>query len=280
MKFIKSIYKVFKKTPSPPKKRHLLIFGREIEEQGGFFFDHVLPWADEMIPNSNITISDLIFLWVINRFGQDFQSYPTHLSRNYGIVSPAKQVQRLISLGLVDDGFIVTKFGNETIEKYHNYIELHKNGWTTTEEKKYNYESHKLFAKEHAEWLLEIGEVEKANQQLTALMVSDKRDECFQIFQKGEELGKNKMYKESNRLLLPLLKNDSVDFYAPLYERIAKNYRGLKEYQNEIDICQKFLNDIQPLYGGDMWLDVFTKRIAFAMNKAKKNHSSSEWFKF
>lgn len=270
MTFIDSVYNFFKKTPPPPpQKRPLLIFGRELDDWDGGIFDNVLPWADEKISGSTLTISDLIFLWVISRFGQDFHSYPTHLSRNYGITSPLERVQNLIAIGLVNNDFVVTNLGSETINKNRKYIELHKNGWTTNEEKKYNYESHKLFMKEHAEWLLEIGEEKKSNQELTELENTNKRDGCFLVFQRGEELGKAKKYKESNSILLPLLENDSVYFYAPLYERIAKNYRGLKEYQNEIDICQQFLSDIQPIYGGNMWVDVFSKRIDYSIKKIK-----------
>lgn len=269
MSFIKSIHNFFKKTPSPPQKRPLLIFGREVKNWDGFLFDNVLPWADEKIPNSALTISDLIFLWVISRFCQDFNSYPTHLSRNYGITSPLERVQKLMELGLVDDGFFITELGSKAINKHRKYIELHKKGWTSIEEKEYNYNSHKLFMKEHAEWLLEIGETEKGINELRTLERNDKRDECFLIFQKGEKLGKNKEYKKSNELLIPLLENENVDFYAPLYERIAKNFRGLKEYQNEIDICQRFLSDIQPHYGEDMWIDVFLKRINFAIKYTK-----------
>ena len=271
MNFIKSIDNFFRKTtPTLPTQKPFLIFGREIKNWDGFLFDNVLPWANEIITGSNLTISDLIFLWVIKRFGQDFKSYPSHLSRNYGITSPFNQVKKLIDLGLVDENFMVTKLGNETIDKNRKYIELHKNGWTTTEEKKYNYENHKLFIKEHAEWLSQIGEVEKATQRLTELENINKRDKYFKVFQKGEKLGKLKRFEESNSILLPLLKNDFVDFHAPLFERIAKNYRGLKDYQNEIKICETFLSDKQPLYGGDMWVDVFTKRINYAINKIKK----------
>ncbi|MCV6815252.1 hypothetical protein [Streptococcus uberis] len=269
MTFINSIYNFFKKTPPPPQKRPLLIFGRQLDNLDGFLFDNVLPWANDTIPNTELSISDLIFLWVISRFGQDFHSYPTHLSRNYGVTKPMEQVQKLINLGLVDRGFMITELGIKTINKNRKYIELHKNGWTTPEEKKYNKESDKLFTKKYAEWLLEIGLTEDGNRALANLENANKRDESFQIFQKGEMLGKSKNYMESNLILLPLLENDSVDFYAPLYERIAKNYRGLKEYQNEIDICQKFLNDIQPLYGEDMWIDIFAKRINFAISHIK-----------
>lgn len=270
MSFIQSIYNLFKKTPpTPPQKRPLLIFGRQLNDWDGFLFDNVLPFANETIPNTKLKISDLIFLWVISRFGQDFHSYPTHLSKNYGITKPLEQVQSLINLGLVDNDFAVTELGRKTIDKNREYIELHKSGWTTPEEKKYNKESNRLFMEKHAEWLLEIGLTDEGNKILTVLEKDDKRDECFQTFQKGEMLGKSKNYKKSNLILLPLLESDYVDFYAPLYERIAKNYRGLKEYQNEIDICQKFLTDIQPLYGGDMWIDVFLKRINFAIKHTK-----------
>lgn len=270
MSLIRSIYNLFKNTPPPPpQKRPLLIFGRQLYDWDGFLFDNVLPWASDTIPNTEINISDLIFLWVISRLGQDFHSYPTHLARNYGITKPLEQVQKLINLGLVDNGFTITELGIECIDKNYKFIELHKNGWTTPEEKKYNKESDKLFTKKYAEWLLEIGLTDEGNKVLTNLEFENKRNECFEIFHKGEMLGKSKNYKESNLILLPLLENDFVDFYAPLYERIAKNYRGLKEYQNEIDICQKFLNDLQPLYGTDMWVDVFTNRIKFATSHIK-----------
>lgn len=270
MSFTQSIYNFFKKTPpSPPQKRPFLIFGRQLDDWDGFLFDNVLPWANDTIPDTELSISDLIFLWVISRFGQDFHSYPTHLSRNYGVTKPLEQVQKLINLGLVDRNFIVTELGLKAISKNRKYIDLHKNGWTTPEEKKYNKESDKQFTKKYVEWLLEIGLSENGNKVLANLENANKRDEVFQIFQKGETLGKSKNYIESNLILLPLLENDSVDFYVSLYERIAKNYRGLKEYQNEIDICQKFLNEIQPLYGGDMWIEDFTKRINFATNHIK-----------
>ena len=123
--------------------------------------------------------------------------------------------------------------------------------------------------KEYSEWLVQTGEYDQGILIKNNLEINKKRDECYQIFQKGEELSKKKKYDDSNKLLLPLLENNYVDFYAPLYERIAKNYRGLKDYKKELDICQTFLKNIQPIYGGDMWINVFTKRIEFANNKMK-----------
>ncbi|WP_270615500.1 hypothetical protein [Streptococcus koreensis] len=271
MSIIKNIHNFFLKKSSPPfpHQRPYLIFGKELKETDTPLFDAVLPWAYEIIPGSKLTISDLIFLWVISRFGSDFNSYPTHLSRNYGITSPIDSVKKLINLQLVNEDFIVTKLGNDTINKHRNYIELHKNGWTTKEEKQYNRESHNQFLKEYSEWLIQTGEHDQGILIKNNLEISKKRDECYQIFIKGEELSKKKKYDDSNKLLLPLLENKYVDFYAPLYERIAKNYRGLKDYKKELDICQAFLKKIQPIYGGDMWINVFTKRIEYANNKMK-----------
>ena len=100
MGIIKNIHNFFlKKTSSPfPHQQPYLIFGKELKEMDSPLFDDVLPWAGELIPGTKLTISDLIFLWVISRFGSDFNSYPIHLSRNYGITSPIDSVKKLINL--------------------------------------------------------------------------------------------------------------------------------------------------------------------------------------
>lgn len=258
--------KLSKEVSSPPTKKGTNINGEYAE---GFIYDDVYDWANDPIDGTNLFISDLIFLWVIDRLGSDFKKYPIHLSRNYDIKKPEIRVKKLIELSLVTTSFETTDLGKNTINQHRKIIELHKKGWISEEDRKKNLENYRLWKSELAKYYDKIGELEKSAK-LKQEILEDKREGEFrEIFLVGENLSKERKYRESNNLLLPLSENEQLKMTAPLFERIAKNYRGLKEFEKEVEICERFLKEKQPFYGGDMWKDVFYKRIEYARKKLK-----------
>lgn len=260
------IKKLTNKTSMPPARKPYIINGKAYNR---LIYDDVYEWADEPIDATNLVISDLIFLWVIDRLGNNFDKYPIHLSRNYGVKNPELRIGKLIKLSLATSNYTVTELGKKTIAQNRHIIELHKKGWVSDENSKQNLENHRLWKNEYAEYLEKIGDAEAAKELRQRISAEDKAKELNNIFNAGEKLSKEKKYQESNSLLLPLSENDEFLWSAPLFERIAINYRGLREYEKEIEICERFLKDQQPLYGGVMWKDVFYKRIEFARKKLK-----------
>ncbi|MFA9492460.1 hypothetical protein [Streptococcus sp. E17BB] len=272
MPLLSSLKKLFSKTstiPEPPTRDQIKIYGKEIDDPD--FYEHVYPWAKQQIAEPNIVISDLILLWVIKRLGLFTEKYPVHLSRNYGVTDYGVATLRLINLGLLEQDGLLTPKGKELINNNQHYIKLHKSGWVTDEDKAANRASYEAFRTKHADYLDQIGLKDSAKELREQIAFDKLRDEGWKLFEKGERLSKQKQYQQSNELLLPLIGQKGVDFTAPLYERIAINYRGLKDYQAEIAICENFLKYEQPKYGGDMWIDTFKKRIAFSGKKLIQN---------
>ncbi|HEM4137303.1 TPA: hypothetical protein U1W51_000867 [Streptococcus suis] len=255
-----------KAVPQPPMKKPYRVNGRYYPN---FSYDDVYEWANDPVPGTEILISDLIFLWVVDRLGGDVKKYPIHLSRNYGVDRPDLRITKLIKVSLATANYTVTELGKDTIAQNRHIIELHKKGWVSDEDSKQNLENDRLWQNEYAEYLKKIGDTDGAKELRQRMSVDDKAKELNNIFNAGEKLSKEKKYQESNSLLLPLSENDEFLGSALLFERIAINYRGLREYEKEIEICERFLKDKQPLYGGVMWKDVFYKRIEFARKKLK-----------
>lgn len=260
------IKKLTNKTSMPPTQKPYIINGKAYNR---LIYDDVYEWADEPIDGTNLVISDLIFLWVIDRLGNNFDKYPIHLSRNYGVKSPELRIGKLIELSLATSNYTVTELGKKTIDQNKNIIELHKKGWVSEEDADHNLENHKSWKVEYIKYLEKIGDFDNANQVKQTMLAEEKQRKLDKIFSDGERLSKEKKYSESNLLLIPLSNNTNFNATAPLFERIAKNYRGLKEYDKEIEICTKFLKEKQHQYGGDMWKDVFNKRIDYARKKLK-----------
>ncbi|HEM4065864.1 TPA: hypothetical protein U1W09_000388 [Streptococcus suis] len=261
-----SLFKKSKPVPEPPMKKPYRINGRDYTK---FIYDDIYDWANDPVPGTEILISDLVFLWVVDRLGGDVKKYPIHLSRNYGVDRPEVRIIKLIELSLATANYTITELGKDIIAQNRHIIELHKKGWVSDEDSKQNLENHRLWENEYAEYLEKIGDAEGAKELRQRISAEDKAKELNNIFNTGEKLSKEKKYQESNSLLLPLSENDEFLWSAPLFERIAINYRGLREYKKEIEICERFLKDKQPLYGGDMWKDVFNKRIDYARKKLK-----------
>lgn len=72
-----------------------------------------------------------------------------------------------------------------------------------------------------------------------------------------------------------LLENPSFHMSAPVFERLAITYRKQHDYTSEVDSINAFLNDYQPLYGGEMWKDVFIPRLRKTKNLLNKSEKSN-----
>ena len=123
----------------------------------------------------------------------------------------------------------------------------------------------------HNAFLRSVGLDDMASRNESNMRKDERRQMLWTQFELAEQLSKAGDFKESNELCLGI--KDSADFSAPLYKRMAINYRKLKEYNNEIKIINEFLSEKQKEYGGRMWIDEFSTRLKRAKelkNQAKK----------
>lgn len=90
---------------------------------------------------------------------------------------------------------------------------------------------------------------------------NQQQNHLIQKMMKAEELSKTGDIQESLVLLSELRSQGNFDQPSRLYERLAINYRKIKNYDKEIEVIQEFLNMHQPKYGEKMWKDSFEKRL-------------------
>lgn len=86
-------------------------------------------------------------------------------------------------------------------------------------------------------------------------------------FFKAERISKEGNPTESNRILFDIYNNvphKAINFGSLFFQRLAINFRKLKDYKNEIKYINIFLKDYQPAYGKTMWKPEFTKRLTKA----------------
>ncbi|WEA55723.1 hypothetical protein [Lactococcus lactis] len=90
---------------------------------------------------------------------------------------------------------------------------------------------------------------------------NQQQNHLIQKMMKAEELSKTGDIQESLVLLSELRSQGNFDQPSRLYERLAINYRKIKNYDKEIEVIQEFLNMHQAKYGEKMWKDSFEKRL-------------------
>ena len=120
----------------------------------------------------------------------------------------------------------------------------------------------------HNALLRSLGLDDMADRNISNMQKEERQRILWTQFEYAEHLSKMGNFKDSNMLCLGI--KDSADFSAPLYKRMAINYRKLKEYNNEIKIINEFLKERQKEYGGRMWIDEFSVRLKKAKELKSK----------
>lgn len=115
--------------------------------------------------------------------------------------------------------------------------------------------------KKHNQWLRKNNLSDMANSNEKQTEHNQQQDILIQKMLKAEELSKAGNIQESLTILSELRSQGKFDQPVRLYERLAINYRKIKDFDKEIEVIQEFLSIHQPKYGENMWKDSFKKRL-------------------
>ena len=115
--------------------------------------------------------------------------------------------------------------------------------------------------KKHNQWLRKNNLSDMANRNEKQTEHNQQQDILIQKMLKAEELSKAGSIQESLIILSELRSQGKFDQPVRLYERLAINYRKIKDFDKEIEVIQEFLSIHQPKYGENMWKDSFKKRL-------------------
>lgn len=206
-------------------------------------FSEILPWSYTLV-NDDVTIGQTILLWWLDT-SKDITYKPNYLESNY-IESFDESVHHLNLLGYLDK-YQLTKKGKCVVNDNFKYVELHRNNWLSDRDKSNNT---KIYIKENEKRLEQLesaGLHESANRQRALLERTKRHAELRPIFVKAERLSIAKEYSESNAILLGLKERNYTQM-KPLMNRMAINYRGLKEYANEIAVIDEYITRYYPEY--------------------------------
>lgn len=250
-----SIFDFFKKDEVFHTER--TVFGFDISKVD---FSKKLPWADRIIDSPGIKISHIIMLWWLDKYHNTDRPIPQYFKKNY-VDNFKKERKSLVKKQLLNTDFSLTDAGKAILEKHSHYIDLHRRGWVSTEEAKLNEE---IYIQEK---LSEIEQLKKSGDFDLAKYVEDElvTHDLIKKRLKAEELSKNGEIEASNKILLELKDNSPIQIQSKIYERLAINYRKLKDYGSEIKIIEEFLAKERNPYDG-AWVDKSISRL----NRAKE----------
>lgn len=228
-------------------------------------WDYKLPWSVEKI-DENITVGEFIVLWW--KYEVNRPRVPLYLTRNY-VDDVNSTCEKLRQLGYLSgsDYNEKTELGVITLKNNYDIVTQHRNNWENEEERKKNQQRYINSQRKHISNLKKSGLHDLASELEKNLKEQEKDRQFANLLTDAEKLSKSKEYKKSNDILLEL-KDSKAPFKAPIYERLAINYRGLKEYEKEQEMIQEFLNKHLKKYGenGDSWKEKFEERL----EKSKK----------
>lgn len=228
-------------------------------------YENKFVWANDKVGNSNLTIGNIVMLWWLDKYHDVNRRIPDYFEKNY-VDSFDAEVKKLISEGWINPDGALTSKGTSFLNCNSDIIEKHRNGWMTDADKKSFSFAQKEDFLETNNWLRSVGLTEIADRDTKNRTESERQMELRKQFNHAERLAKDNQIDLSNQILNSLI-TEKFRQTAPLYERLAKNYRKQKNYEKEIEVCQTFLDTEQPKYGGVQWIDVFQKRIDFAQKK-------------
>ena len=125
--------------------------------------------------------------------------------------------------------------------------------------------------KKHNQWLRKNNLSDIADRNEGQAEHNQQQNLLIRKMGKAEELSKAGNIQDSLILLSEIRSQGNFDQHVRLYERLAINYRKVKDYDKEIEVIQEFLIMHQPKYGGNMWKESFEKRLEKAKLLKSKN---------
>ena len=203
-------------------------------------FGKFFPWANDVIYyEPDITIANVIMLWWLDKYHHTSRVIPGYFERNY-VKNFNIEVRKLQQTKIINFDNSLTELGSTILKNNFRFVELHRNGWLTNKLNPTKYEP-------------------------------------ITPFLRAERLSKDGFPDKSNDILLKLKKGRNND--AGVYERLAINYRKLKNYKLEVNIINEFLEKILPQYeepSYTSWNTKFNKRLARAEELLVKQITKAE----
>lgn len=259
------IFDFLLKSRNSTKKTVRTINGIPTDMMPTHVYENKFVWANDKVGNSNLTIGNIVMLWWLDKYHDANRRIPDYFEKNY-VDSFDAEVKKLVTEGWINPDGSLTSKGTSILNCNFDIIEKHRNGWMTDDDKKSFSAAQKEDFLEANNRLQSVGLTKIADRDTKNREESERQAELRKQFIHAEQLAKDNQIDLSNQILNSLIA-EKFRQTAPLYERLAKNYRKQKNYKKEIEVCQTFLDTEQPKYGGDQWIEVFQKRIDFAQKK-------------
>ena len=248
------------------KKTVRTINGIQIEKLPTDLYDNIFPWASNIAKDTTLTIGDIVLLWWLNNSRTNKKAVPNYFEKNY-FESFEKELKKLMDGGWISKDKKLTEKGNAALSKNLDIVEKHKKGWMSEKD----IDSFKKAKTEdeirHNIWLRKNGLSDIAERNENWQENEKIQDKMYQEFKLAEKLAKNGEIESSNKILFELLEKKFANTVL-VYDRLAKNLRKQKRYEEEVKLCKDFLSKERLKYG-NQWNGYFKKRIAFSEQKIK-----------
>lgn len=247
------------------KEQSQTVYGTPIDELQN---KGLYPWANKPIPDTDLKLSHIIMLWWFDEVYKPQKSVPLYFERYY-VKSFKIEVRYLIDHSWLNLDKSLSLKAKKILSDNYEYVEKHRNNWTSDEELEKN---HNIFLKkqnEHNEWLRSVGLDDIADQNEKYRDIDAKNDSITKPFLLAEKLSKAGKINESLEILLPLLeKAKTIEPYyrGMIVERIAINHRKEKSFKNEIDILEQYLNTMNTDKSFYQYQEKFEKRLQRAQS--------------
>lgn len=247
------------------KEQSQTVFGTPIDELQN---KGLYPWANKPIPDTDLKLSHIIMLWWFDEVYKPQKSVPLYFERYY-VKSFKIEVRYLIDHSWLNLDKSLSLKTKKILSDNYEYVEKHRNNWTSDEELEKNHNIFLKIQNEHNEWLRSVGLDDIADQNEKYRDIDAKNDSITKPFLLAEKLSKAGKINESLEILLPLLeKAKTIEPYyrGMIVERIAINHRKEKSFKNEIDILEQYLNTMNTDKSFYQYQEKFEKRLQRAQS--------------
>lgn len=236
-------------------------------------YENMFPWSSDQIPNTNLTVGNIVMLWWLDKYHGTNRTIPLYFERNY-VKSFSKELMKLKKDEWIYKDESLSPKAKKVLHNNFDIIEKHRVGWMNEADRKTFAEARRIEMNIHNQWLINNGMEDIAERNKQMMLKQDADMIITRKFKKAETMSKNNELAEANKILERLIESNT-EYPAIIYERLAKNYRKQKRYQDEINLCMRFLKNEQPKYDEDQWINIFEKRIAFSESKLSKHSNTT-----
>ncbi|MFD1466504.1 hypothetical protein ACFQ4L_10565 [Lapidilactobacillus mulanensis] len=232
----------------------------------------IYPWSDNVVYNGEVTIGNIIMLWWLDKYWNRNRAIPLYFERNY-VKDFGAERQRLLTLGYIEPSGQLTELGKIALSENFKFIEKHRNNWHTPEENAKNNELYHERIENYAKQDEVLGMADDAKKLRQEITEEKAYDKISRPYFAAEKLGKQGEPEKSIGILIPLLlkaKGKNRFLRALITERIAIDSRKLKQYSQEINVLESYINTEMGQYRYDEYKEKFLKRITKAQQLQNK----------